>query len=505
MNDSVPNTKFDRPDHLIENKSLRDIVADLRKAEVWLILAAIAAFLASVFFVVKYFAGGVMDPLVWTGEQWANATLALGITAVITAAQAFLYASGYKGTAAIVATCIVVFFGIFSEVSQSMEREDATVRYRSENSPVFKAALGSIGSLTATAGSITSEQKALADAQGKLNYWLQLKTTKQANANAVKTSFAAIDRNLARYQQQVNSLEHQTNLQGENRTTLLTGAIAQAKALEYDEDKHYAMIRLIRNVLGVQGIWASFLFSLIIISTFEYAFHFVGVYVADHRRALWLLGRDSQGHFIHPATDTSSSATANDGSIYAELRSHYSDWVKPERTGTPKPVKNAAKTQGQEATKQTETLTTKPTVELVKPPFLSAIDPSKSMKISDDQRAEPLKAPVRDLTRERLFKLIYSEIRTRIINDDLKPTVRPVTEAVTDVIRHHTKALGLQPALIGKPERQKIAEKILEKLEKEMVLELNAEQGIGKAKYVLAKHLPPLSVPELSITSQLIR
>ena len=94
-----------------------------------------------------------MQPDLWTGEQWMNAFLGLGITAVITAAQAFLYASGYKGHAALIATFIVVFFGVFSEVSQSMEREDATVRHRSENSAVFKATLGSISSL-ATAPSL---------------------------------------------------------------------------------------------------------------------------------------------------------------------------------------------------------------------------------------------------------------------------------------------------------------------------------------------------------------
>ncbi len=101
-------------------------------------------------------------------------------------------------------------------------------------------------------------------------------------------------------------------------------------------------------------------------------------------------------------------------------------------------------------------------------------------------RPEPVPAPVSDLTRERFFKLIYTEVRTRILNGEVKPTVRPVTDAVTEVIRHHTKVLGLQPSLIGKPERQKIAEKILEKLEREMVLELNPQSGVGKSKYLLA-------------------
>lgn len=474
MTDSKPNTNqppatvFDRPTHFSQTKSVYDLVADLRKAQTWLLIAAFAAFLASAFFVVKYFAGGDMRPLQWSGEQWANAMLGLGITAVITAAQAFLYASGYKGQAATVATCIVVFFGIFSEVSQSMEREDATVRHRSESSPVFQAALGSINTLSAAAVQVSPEQQALADARGKLQYWQQLKADKQANAAAVKYSSNSIERNIARYQKTVATLEQQSGLHSANRAAVLTGAIAQAKALEYDEDKHYAMIRLLRDLLGVEGIWASFVFSLIIICTFEYAFHFVGAYVADHKKALLLLGRDTRGDWINPSAQ---AVSLNDTAIARdygnELRDKYLNWVTPERSGTvatPEPTPTTTET-----------------------------------------RSEPPENNVHDLTRERLFKLLYTEIRARVIRGELRPTVRPVTDAVTEVIRHHCKALGLQPALIGKPERQKLAETMLEKLAQEHVLTLNSEQGIGKAKYVLASRWVQHLTPEIPNAEHVIR
>lgn len=45
MTDQTTNTKFNRPAHLVETKSLRDLLGDLRKAETWLLLAALAAFL----------------------------------------------------------------------------------------------------------------------------------------------------------------------------------------------------------------------------------------------------------------------------------------------------------------------------------------------------------------------------------------------------------------------------------------------------------------------------
>lgn len=266
-----------------KNKSVRGIEKSLRKGEVWLFIAAIAAFLASAFFVVKYFVGGDMTPQSWDGEQWVNAVLGLGITAIITAAQAFLYASGYKGPAAVIATVVVVFFGLFSEISQSMEREDATVRHRSENSQVFQAALSGVSQLAKPQAVASPYAAQLADAEARLS-------------DCQRKLAEGVYKDCAKSQGRVDSLRAQNQqamaASTQAASTALPAAIAQAKALEYDEDKHYAMIRLIKEVIGVTGIWASFLFSLIIIGTFEYAFHFVGGYVADHRAALLELGHD---------------------------------------------------------------------------------------------------------------------------------------------------------------------------------------------------------------------
>lgn len=268
-----------------KNKSVRGIIRSLRKAEAWLFIAAIAAFLASAFFVVKYFVGGDLTPSAWDGEQWANACLGLGLTAVITAAQALLYASGYKGPAAIIATVVVVFFGLFSEISQSMEREDATVKHRSENSLVFQAAVGSINNLSAKASApvINPYSTQIADAA------MKLEQCKARLAQGKEKHCKGAEARVQSLQEQATNAMHMTS---SNTTTALTAAISAAKQLEYDEDKHYAMIRFIKEVIGVTGIWASFLFSVIIIGTFEYAFHFVGAYVADHRQALLEMGHD---------------------------------------------------------------------------------------------------------------------------------------------------------------------------------------------------------------------
>jgi len=327
---------------------------------------------------------------------------------VITAAQAFLYQSGFKGQAAAIATFVVVFFGVFSEVSQSMEREDATVRERSTNSQVFQAALGSINQLTHSASSMTPQQERLAEAQTHLDYWTYLKAQKQDNAQSSRYSLRTIERNLVEYQRQVDLLQQQVAMQADNRNSALSSAIAQAKALEYDEDKHYAMIRLIGDFLGVTAIWASFIFSIIIIGTFEYAFHFVGTYVADHKAALMLVGRDTQGNAVRTAAELTQTPT------YTETDHGH------------------------------------------------------------------------DLTQKRFYKLIYTEVRNLILNGEIKPTIRPVTEAVTDIIKRKADLLGIKASMMGKPQRQEIAESILAGLEQETIVERNTQGGVGKPKYVLA-------------------
>lgn len=315
---------------IAENKSLREITTTLKTAEGWLMLAAVAAFMASAFFVVKYFVGGDINPSTWTGEQWGNACLGLGITAAITAAQAYLYASGYKGPWAALGVTIVIAFALFSEVSQSMEREDATVRNRSENSAVFQQATKAIGTIAQNAanpvispyaGQIAQQAQIVARCEQRV------KAGKEKHCKGDKARLAALESQSAAAMAAAST----------GASSAISVALANAKALEYDEGKHYAMIRLLKHVFGISGIWASFLFSIIIIGTFEYAFHFVGAYVADHKRALKLLGRDDKGNLVTESLDPVRPDTQDARSQDAKPASDsgYQDAKKKE----PEPVK----------------------------------------------------------------------------------------------------------------------------------------------------------------------
>lgn len=283
------------PEELIKMKSVSQLVDDLAKAGWLLWLAGTAAFLASAMFVVKYFVGGDLTPTLWTGEQWTNALLGLLLTLVVTFGQGLLYTSGYKGLAAVLATFIVVFFGLFSEISQSMEREDATVRHRSENSPVFQAALGSIKTLSIQAAAPSPARQELAAAQGEVLRWEEEQQKKAKCHTCSEYSTRTIGSKLAAAKGRVAAAQAQAAAWQSGNASALSSAIAEAKKLEYDEDKHYGMIRLLKAFFGIVGIYASFLFSLVIIGTFEYIFHFIGSYVANHRKALQLLGRNADG------------------------------------------------------------------------------------------------------------------------------------------------------------------------------------------------------------------
>lgn len=87
----------------------------------------------------------------------------------------------------------------------------------------------------------------------------------------------------------------------------------------------------------------------------------------------------------------------------------------------------------------------------------------------------------------RVYKLIYTEVRQQVLDGIIRPTVRPVTDAVTTVMKENSQLFGMKPSDIGKPKRQKLAEVILEQLEQENIVVRNTEGGVGKPKYVLAE------------------
>ncbi len=289
--------------HYAMTKSVNTIVSDLNSSKGWLVVAAIGAFIASAMCTVKYFVGGNLDMGTWNGETWINAGIGLVIAAIVTAFQMKLYSSGRKGLAAGIGIFIVVFFGLFTEITQGMERGDQIVRDRSTESGVYKAAVAAIGTASTQAPTLSgAATRAVQHAQGLVGKYQAQLDSKNACNSCVKRKFHEIRADLIAAQAKLAEAKARADLEVQAGAAAsgaaVTNAIAQAKALEFNEENQYAMIRLIKTIFNITAIWASFIFTLIMIGTFEYAFWWIGCYVADHKEALKMIGRGETGEVL---------------------------------------------------------------------------------------------------------------------------------------------------------------------------------------------------------------
>ncbi len=88
------------------------------------------------------------------------------------------------------------------------------------------------------------------------------------------------------------------------------------------------------------------------------------------------------------------------------------------------------------------------------------------------------------------YRATYRILRTKILNADIRPTVRPIITGIEEVMKDDPNLfIGWT---LGKPAKQAVAAQILETLEGETVeqgnkVALNTEQGNGKPKYILTE------------------
>ena len=291
-----------RLDYFIVKKSAKQLWTGYRWSKLAFIFCGFAGFVASSFFVVKYFLGGD-SPAHWDLVDYLNGGLGLLITLAFTAFQMLLYSNGFKpeksasaaGIGTLIAVLIAFSFGMFSEIAQTMEREDATVKARSVESPVFKQALENMRIATVNAGNASPSQTAHAKAQEEVARWEIELTNKQRDHASSKFALKTIQSELAAARAKMQTHGRMAEIEGENRGKVVAQATDTAKGLEYDEDKHYALIRFIQEFFGVKALTAALLFAVVVIGTFEYAFHWIGHIYADYREAL-----ERRGYDINP-------------------------------------------------------------------------------------------------------------------------------------------------------------------------------------------------------------
>ena len=238
-------------------------------ASLGFICASFASWALMSFFIGQFFAGAEFEHMSeWRAIQFVYAAMGIALATAITIAEAVLFNSG-RAREYLLVMGFSVGFSIFAESAATMQREQSTVAFKSTQSEVYKATIRAVDVL-ATSSTLTPAQLKLSQLQASYSEAKQL-----GNKGAMDTLQARILR-----------LEQQAELEQANRTTSLQNTITQAKALEYDETKHQAMIRFLSEVFGLSSVVASALLAFFLILTFKICFHYLGSMRQLNERAI---------------------------------------------------------------------------------------------------------------------------------------------------------------------------------------------------------------------------
>ena len=422
--------------------------------------AAIVAFIMSSYFVVGYLAG---DLLFWAWDiaQGMNGGVGVGICLVMTSYQFILYARGdVKGgrKATIVAVCVAVGFSLLSEVGQGMERDHVRMETRSIESPTYKAIVGQIGTTTGVTGHPYSSQ--LASAKMKLA---------RCQQNVSTGLWADCVESTARLTS-VQDMIQQHYQQNQQHSVTLANT---AKTMEKDESNYHPLVNLIRGSFGSTGVFASFILSLILISFFEYAFHYLGRQLAASRAELLANGYD---------------VTQKTRKIPLSFR-----------TQTNKEALPPADTWNNELSKSgidspdDDVLNQAADPEQIKRIVDAGQSVSNTSEKASDDRVHTVPNTFKQPA-EQLYKVWVKMLRS----GDIKPTVRPAREFISKTLCQQIKTETLTPTQINL-----IAMDWFKQAENTGVLLDNPKGGVGKPKYIIASHNPKTGTKEKQLDMHL--
>ena len=238
-------------------------------ASLGFICASFASWALMAFFIGQFFAGAEFEYMSdWRPIQFVYAVMGIALASAITIAEAILFNSG-RSREYLLVMGFSVGFAVFAETAATMQREQSSVSFRSTQSEVYKATIKAVDVLSTTS-TLTPSQLKLSHLQASYAEAKQL-----GNKGAMEAIQARILR-----------LEQQAELEQANRTTSLQNTISQAKALEYDETKHQAMIRFLSEVFGFSSVVSSALLAFFLIITFKICFHYLGFMRQSKKRSI---------------------------------------------------------------------------------------------------------------------------------------------------------------------------------------------------------------------------
>lgn len=228
-------------------------------ASLGFVCASFASWALMSFFIGQFFAGTEFEYMHdWRPIQFVYAAMGIALATAITIAEAVLFNSG-RAREYLLVVGFSVGFSIFAESAATMQREQSTVAFKSTQSEVYKATIRAVDVL-ATTSTLTPAQIKLSQLQASYT---------EAKRLGNKGAMEALQPRILR-------LEQQAELEQANRTQSLQATIGQAKALEYDETKHQAMIRFLAEVFGLSHVVSSALLAFFLILTFKICFHYLG-------------------------------------------------------------------------------------------------------------------------------------------------------------------------------------------------------------------------------------
>lgn len=263
---------------LVHHVPVEQIYDEYRSNNNTLHLFVLSGIMLTGAFALIFFGAGGLDPRVWNLTNWIFAVIGLTATIAITLGQRSLYSSIKQNIAALLVTCLILTFVIFSEVATSSEREDSLVRDRSLNSPTLAAVLNKIGATDQVPTSRANYYYAEAARYGSLakNCSGQCKRANRAKAEAYK----------AQAHHEDSKVKTALLAQRENKKAL----IAESKNLEYLESNHTAVVRWLKEISTGTYTAAMMFASLIFVIAFESGFHFTGTRNGIYIEALSRLG-----------------------------------------------------------------------------------------------------------------------------------------------------------------------------------------------------------------------
>lgn len=272
--------------------------AEFKSRQAAFILAGTVACAASSTFVINFFAGS-LHITEWTLEQWFNGLLALGIVAAVTVFQGFLYAQGEEAKGdrlTILATVVAVSFGLFTEISQSMERNEARKQLKAESSQTYQNLQSRI-KVESSAPSANPYAGAIAQAQAeKAKHEFELSRCDRYaathGAKRVEKCQTYEQGKIAEANGQIAAYNAQATGAANSQESTIRGLVQDARAMETDDNNMQPIIKLFAEWFGLAMISASFAASAFVIAVFEFAFKYLGKKYAKSKAYLMRNGYD---------------------------------------------------------------------------------------------------------------------------------------------------------------------------------------------------------------------